>query len=58
MLFGEKLIRDGLITQEQLDEALETQKTEKGRKIGEILVSLGYLDIDKFTEILAREMEK
>jgi len=42
MRIGEILIRKGLITPEQLEEALEIQKRHGGR-IGWILVSLGYV---------------
>ncbi len=40
-MIGEKLIAAGIITQAQLDESLEEQKSS-GRKIGEILVMKGY----------------
>ncbi len=43
LMIGEILIKRKLITQEQLDEALDIQKKEKGF-IGEILVKLGYLE--------------
>lgn len=42
----------GLITEEQLEEALEIQKTD-GRRLGEILVSLGYLTPDDLARALA-----
>ena len=40
---GKVLIKRKVITQEQLDQALEVQKREEGY-IGEILVKLGYVD--------------
>ena len=40
---GEILIKRNVITQEQLDQALELQKKEN-RYIGEILVKLGFLE--------------
>jgi len=43
VLLGEILIQRKRITREQLDAALQTQKT-KGGFIGEILVNLGILD--------------
>lgn len=55
-MIGEKLVAKGLITQAQLDEALGVQKAEPVRKIGEILVSLGYLDVEQFTQVLAEDM--
>ena len=43
VLLGEILIQRKLITREQLDAALQTQK-EKGGFLGEILVNAGLLD--------------
>jgi len=42
MRIGELLVKSGIITEEQLNEALKIQKESK-KKIGEILVELGYL---------------
>ena len=53
---GEMLIKAGVITQEQLDEALEEQKSGKGR-IGEILVRLGYTTEDKIFLHLAKQLD-
>ena len=39
---GEILIKQGLITEQQLQKAISLQKQEKGR-IGEILIKLGLL---------------
>jgi predicted ATPase with chaperone activity len=47
---GQKLVREGIITTEKLEIALERQKTHGGR-IGENLIALGYLDeetLEKF----------
>ena len=37
---GEILIKQGLITEKQLQEAITAQRTQKGR-IGEVLIKLG-----------------
>lgn len=50
-LIGEILIEDNVITEEQLNEALEIQKNEKNL-LGVILVRLGYLDDDTLLEYL------
>ena len=50
---GELLVWDGLVTQEQVDEALSVQK-EKGGKIVAILINLGHLDEDDFLRFLAQ----
>jgi len=52
MRIGELLIRKGLITPEQLEEALEIQKRHGGR-IGWILASLGYVKRHDFFRVLA-----
>jgi len=40
---GEVLVSEGLITPIQLEEALEKQKHEKGKRLGEILVEAGVI---------------
>ncbi len=50
MLFGEKLVDAGLVTQSQLDEALAQQKSDPNKKIGDILVALGHLDVAKLKD--------
>lgn len=52
MRIGELLISKGLITPEQLEEALEIQKRHGGR-IGWILASLGYIKRHDFFKTLA-----
>ncbi len=42
MRIGELCVNVGLVTEEQVKEALEKQKKSK-KKIGEILVELGYI---------------
>lgn len=51
---GELLVRDGIISEAQLAEALARQK-EKGGKIVEILIDLGYLDARTFAVFLSRQ---
>jgi type IV pilus assembly protein PilB len=48
---GEILIAKGRITEEQLDEALELQKTDKGH-LGKILVTLDYVTPDDLVRSL------
>lgn len=55
--FGKKLLEKKLVTQAQLDDALERQRTTmSNRKLGEILVRLGYLSKSQITELLAEQM--
>lgn len=51
---GERLVWDGLVTSEQVNEALKVQKEEGGKLVG-ILINLGYLDEDTFLEFLSRQ---
>lgn len=50
---GELLVQEGVLTNEQLEDALEYQKTSgKGEKIGNILISRGYVSEDAFVKAL------
>jgi type IV pilus assembly protein PilB len=49
------LIEKGLITEQQLNDALETQK-QTTEMIGQILISLGYVDRIPFYETLAEQL--
>ena len=51
---GEMLVRAGLITQDQLQEALQTQKSN-GEKLGYNLIKLGYLKEDEITQLLSEQ---
>ena len=53
MRFGDRLIREQNITQEQLDEALRLQIRD-GSRVGSALIKLGYLDMDAVAECLGR----
>ncbi len=51
---GEMLIREGLITTEQLQKALDEQRTS-GTRVGYNLVKLGFVDETEMTRMLARQ---
>ncbi len=51
---GERLVDEGIISDQQLDKALDIQKSDGG-KLGEILVLLGYIDVKTFADFLAKE---
>ncbi|MCP3980416.1 MAG: type IV-A pilus assembly ATPase PilB [bacterium] len=51
---GEMLVRAGLISQNQLDEALEAQKAN-GEKLGLNLIKLGYVKEDEITQLLSEQ---
>jgi type IV pilus assembly protein PilB len=54
-LLGNRLIRDGIITEEQLEHAL-TEQLSDGVLLGQELIKLGYLDDQKLNKVL-RMME-
>jgi type IV pilus assembly protein PilB len=51
---GDLLVREGLITREQLDHALQEQR-ETGTRLGYNLVALGYVNETDLTRMLARQ---
>jgi type IV pilus assembly protein PilB len=51
---GDYLVENNLITQEQLDNVLETQRESAGvKKFGEVIVDLGYMSEIRFAQALA-----
>ncbi len=56
-MFGRRLIERGIITEKQLEEAIHKQKTTmKHRKLGEILVRLGYISKSHIADGLADQL--
>jgi type IV pilus assembly protein PilB len=51
---GDLLMREGLITKEQLDKALQEQK-QNGTRVGYNLVKLGFIQETELTKALARQ---
>src|ERR671928_871870 len=51
---GDLLIREGLITKEQLDRALQEQR-QNGTRVGYNLVKLGFIQETELTKMLARQ---
>ena len=52
---AKKLLESGVIDQERLDKALQFQK-EKGGKLGQILVDLGYIKQKDFLVTLSQDL--
>lgn len=52
---GEALVSAGLITPEQLEKAIELQRSS-GKRIGEVIVSMGLVDEEKLHRVLAQEL--
>jgi len=55
MRLGEMLIRDGKLTQTQLDAGVQTQAKIGGR-LGTVLVELGHIDVETLARYLALEL--
>ncbi len=51
---GELLVKENLITTEQLDQALKQQRAHGGR-LGSILIGMGYVDDDDVTSALSKQ---
>jgi type IV pilus assembly protein PilB len=51
---GDLLVREGLITREQLDKALQEQR-QNGTRVGYNLVKLGFIKETELTKMLARQ---
>jgi tetratricopeptide (TPR) repeat protein len=55
---GDLLVRDGLLTAEQLASALERQSQEPDRKLGEMLVSGGFLEEKQLHQYIRMQIEE
>jgi type IV pilus assembly protein PilB len=55
MKLGELLLQDKVITQEQLQKALDYQKKNPGTQIGDALVTLGFVDAKTIAGVLAKQ---
>ncbi|KPJ74367.1 hypothetical protein AMJ52_00810 [candidate division TA06 bacterium DG_78] len=51
---GELLVQSGIIVEDQVNEALELQKTKK-KRLGEILMELGYVNSDVLIRMLSEQ---
>ena len=52
MKLGEILILKGLIDEQQLEQALKYQFEKPGKKLGEIIMELGYINPEQLVNIL------
>lgn len=52
---GQLLLREGVITEDQLARALEAQKEAFSKPLGEILISLNIIDESDFLRVLAKK---
>ena len=54
---GEMLVRQGVITPDQLEEALQRQKAEQGSRLGRLLVDFGYATDNQICEAVAEQLQ-
>lgn len=53
--FGEILVAEGIITEEQRDRALEIQK-QNGRRIGSVLIEMGVITEENVIAVLGKQL--
>lgn len=53
---GEMLLDSGIISAEQLTEALKIQKQSKNRRLGDVLKELGFVDEEKLMAVLESQL--
>lgn len=53
---GEVLRENGYITQEQLEQALETQKLDRSKRLGAVLIELGFITEKQMLEALGQRL--
>ena len=52
---GELLLEEDVLTKRQLNKALDLQKDGDKRKIGEILIELGFLTVEDMTDVMMHQ---
>jgi tetratricopeptide (TPR) repeat protein len=55
---GDLLVRDGALTQEQLDDVLRRQAREPDRRVGELLVASSYISREDLTHYIRLQIEE
>ncbi len=56
-LFGKNLVDRGVITQDQLDEAIHRQQTTmSGKRLGDVLIRLGFISKSHVVECLSSQL--
>ena len=56
MRLGDLLVHENIISDEQLMQALNSQKSS-GRKLGDTLIELGHISEQKLLEFLAQQLD-
>lgn len=59
LLFGKLAVREGLLTEEEVNECLRAQAEDgETRSLGEIMVSKGYLTVAQVRDLLAKQQKR
>ena len=53
---GDMLVSEHVVTEEQIEQAMEARKTNGGKKLGETLVELGFTSEENITRALTRQL--
>ncbi len=53
---GDLMVSEGMITTEQLDEALAAQKKSGGKKLGEILLEKGFIQYRQLHQVIEKQL--
>ncbi len=55
---GDMLVKNGIITAEQLTAAIDAQEHQRDRRIGELLMDMGYLSRDALRQHIREQIEE
>jgi DNA-directed RNA polymerase subunit RPC12/RpoP len=60
VLFGKLAVREGLVTEEQVNEGLRLQASHPGdpRSLGEVMIDRGFLTPDQVKQLLAKQQKR
>ncbi|MDE3054029.1 MAG: DUF4388 domain-containing protein, partial [Gemmatimonadota bacterium] len=55
---GDMLVKNGIITADQLRAAIDAQERQRDRRIGELLMDMGYLSRDALRQHIREQIEE
>ncbi len=56
VLFGDLMVKEGIISQEQLQEALAQQKQSKGKRLGQVMLDMGLITKEQTDSAMASKL--
>ena len=54
---GDLLKEQGYLSEEDLEKALDVQRSQKGKRLGEVLIEQGYITENQMLEVMALKMD-